>query len=176
MAVTYARVSQDTQDKKYEASKISLYARQIVAIIAPGSNDQRGDGMVKGADDAVKREFAARLERLRIDRGLGQSELAKRATGYMNGKQISRGSIWAYERGTNFPGDAQLAALAKALGVSKTDLAPQLAGQRPEIEGTLETARVPDQPGKMRLVINGVYPTAKVLKVLEILEDVSEKG
>lgn len=127
--------------------------------------------MGKGTDEAVRREFAARLTHHRIARGLGQSELASRATGYMHGKKISRGSIWSYEQGINFSGDAQLAAICKALNVSKTDLVPHTAGQRPTVEGTLETARVADQPGKMRLVVNGVYPTPKVLKVMEILED-----
>lgn len=90
----------------------------------------------KSADESVKREFADRLSRRRIELGLSP------------------------------------AALAKALGCKPGDLIPQLAERRPMIGDTLETSRVPGSPNRMRLVINGIFPTDRVLKVLAILENV----
>lgn len=130
----------------------------------------------KTASEAVKKEFAARLAKRRLDRGWSQATLAAQASHHMGGKKMGRNVVWNYENAINVPTDAARAALAKALGCAERDLFPDLAEQRPANTKTLETMQIPDEPDKMRLVINDIYPTEKVLRVLAILVGENGKG
>jgi len=74
--------------------------------------------------DAAKREFAARLDRLRISRGWNQSELARQAALHMPDGIFGRDSVSGYLRGISLPGPVHLNALARALKVQPADLVP----------------------------------------------------
>ncbi|MBM3530512.1 MAG: helix-turn-helix transcriptional regulator [Alphaproteobacteria bacterium] len=74
--------------------------------------------------EAVRQEFARRLQRMMIAKGWNQSELARRAAPYMPDKAMVRDSISKYIRARSLPGPLALTALSKALGCQPDDLLP----------------------------------------------------
>ena len=68
-------------------------------------------------DAAAKEAFARRLYKLMLDRGLTQSDLARKAG-------LERNRISQYVRADSKPGGLYLKKLADALGVKPTDLWP----------------------------------------------------
>lgn len=74
--------------------------------------------------DAVKIDFAKRLQRAMVKKGWNQSELARRSSGYLKGGEIGRDLISHYIRGVAIPQPEKLQALCKALGVEPVDLLP----------------------------------------------------
>ena len=74
--------------------------------------------------DAVRREFARRLQKAMIEKGWTQSELARAAAPHAPDKRRIRDNISKYIRGKVLPGPLHLAALAKALGMKPGDLLP----------------------------------------------------
>ena len=74
--------------------------------------------------DAVKVEFAKRLQRAFTHKGWNQSELARRAAVYVPEGGMGRDVISTYVRGKSLPGPIHLTAICKALGVEPDDLLP----------------------------------------------------
>jgi transcriptional regulator with XRE-family HTH domain len=74
--------------------------------------------------EAVKIEFARRLQRAMVKKGWNQSELARQAKIHLTEGRLERDNISHWIRGKNLPGPANLHALAEALGVSPADLLP----------------------------------------------------
>lgn len=92
-------------------------------------------------DDATKQAFGRRLEQLATDRGLNQSALARQASKHLPAA-MSRDSVSKYMRGKNWPGPTHMAALAKALGVSQSELAPEADGSTFELRQTGDKVRL----------------------------------
>lgn len=100
--------------------------------------------------------FPARLRRLRNERGLSRAALSEK-TGF------SRPTIWAWESGKTAPRSRNMAALAKALGVSALELVgAEGAGPDPEKAAPTATAnliRVAVQSSKEQIAaLAGVSP------------------
>jgi transcriptional regulator with XRE-family HTH domain len=75
--------------------------------------------------DAVRVEFARRLQRAMVDKGWNQSELSRRASHHLpKDKPMGRDSVSSYVRARHFPTPSHLAALAKALDVEPDTLVP----------------------------------------------------
>lgn len=75
--------------------------------------------------DAVKIEFARRLQVAMIAKGLQQSDLARNAQLQLpKGKRFGRDSISLYIRAKSLPGPLHLKALSAALGMKQDDLLP----------------------------------------------------
>jgi transcriptional regulator with XRE-family HTH domain len=75
--------------------------------------------------DAVKVEFARRLQAAMVAKGWRQSDLARRAEKYLPAnKKFGRDSISLYIRGKTLPGPVFLEALCKALEKEPDDLLP----------------------------------------------------
>lgn len=117
--------------------------------------------------DAVKIDFANRLQKALIAKGINQSELARRASAQLPGKKtIGRDMVSHYIRGVALPRPAHLEALAKALGVKAEDLmpnAPSAADKAP----SADMKQLED--GNVWLRINQGVPMTKGLIVLSIL-------
>lgn len=75
-----------------------------------------------GSIDDVKRDFAQRLYRARIDKGWNQAELARAAAKFMADKKFGRDLIGPYERAERLPSPVHLAAMARALGKEPKEL------------------------------------------------------
>jgi transcriptional regulator with XRE-family HTH domain len=120
--------------------------------------------------------FARRLMRAREAKGWSQSDLArlvwgteKNSDGYIVAK--SRGRISAYENGDATPTKNNLAALAKALGMTPEELGPELVSE--EIAGSTQQAismtMVQDQPDKVHLLVNVLTSLEVASKVVGLL-------
>jgi transcriptional regulator with XRE-family HTH domain len=85
-------------------------------------------GSITGAPpEAIRRDFAKRLQDALNDRGWTQSELARRMAPLLKESRIGRDNISKYVRGKVLPLPPALEAMAKVLGVESTDLLPSRA-------------------------------------------------
>ncbi len=92
-----------------------------------------GAGPVVRSPSSSARNFGARLHRLRVERGLTQSQLADHLG-------ISKPSIWAWEHGKAQPKADRMAALAALLGVDPAELLE--SSHQPNLGKTVEQARI----------------------------------
>jgi transcriptional regulator with XRE-family HTH domain len=124
--------------------------------------------------DQIKIDFAKRLQKAMIDKGWNQSELARRATAYLpKGHTIGRDNISHYVRGVALPRPAQLAAVAKSLGLSPAELMP-----------TMPSATAKSPPFDMRQLENGSVwlrvnqPVTfdQALQIMKILQERKPNG
>ncbi|MFD0328760.1 helix-turn-helix domain-containing protein [Streptacidiphilus monticola] len=84
---------------------------------------------------AAAAETGRRVRRLRTERGLSLSELARRAG-------IGKATLSGLETGTRNPTAETLYALAGQLGVPLAAFLPPPSAEAPEVEGTAVTARL----------------------------------
>jgi transcriptional regulator with XRE-family HTH domain len=96
--------------------------------------------------DIVKEEFARRVYKLMLSKGMNQSELA-RACG------LERNRISAYVRGVALPTGLSLTKLAAVLGVKPTDLLPD--SRLDEEKPTYSVSHSPD--GKVMRLTSDVW-------------------
>jgi len=75
------------------------------------------------SSEMARLEFAKRLQRAMVTKGLNQSELARRA-GMQLGRPFGRDSVSQYIRAETLPNPERLRALALVLEVSEGDLLP----------------------------------------------------
>ena len=105
------------------------------------------------------------LQHLLMERGLNQSELARRAG-------IGRDSVSTYIRGRSFPEPKALAGMAKALGVTPQELLPNTVAAAIDSDTpSLELKESTGHPGKMWMRLNRLVTTKQALKIMEILQE-----
>ena len=121
--------------------------------------------------DAVRAEFARRLQRLIVDKGWSQVELANRASLHLpKDKVIGRDSISQYINALSFPTPIRLKAIAKALGVEAEYLRP-VRGVKQAGAPTLEVRETEDGGVWLRVNQHVDWPTAaKVIELLKVEE------
>jgi len=113
----------------------------------------------------TKQEFGRRLQHLLMERGLNQSELARRAS-------IGRDSVSTYIRGRSFPEPKSLASIAKALGVSPQELLPNTVASAIDSDNpSLEIKESTGHPGKVWMRLNRLVTSAQALKIMSILQE-----
>ena len=118
--------------------------------------------------DAVRREFARRLQRAMDEKGWNQVELATRASQFMpEGKSIGRDSMSYYIAAKSFPTSARLHALAKALGMKPEDLRPS-RGVKQAGSPAVEVRETED--GNAWLRVNQQVNWSTATKVLDLLK------
>lgn len=129
-----------------------------------------------GSAQAVKNEFARRLQTRYADRGWNQSDLAREASkflpkpmrGQKQGKRIGRDQISHYTRGVSLPRPDVLRALAKALGCEPADLMP---GAVPSTAMPATPFRITSLPdGRVRLVVDRPISMKKAMDIVRIME------
>lgn len=97
----------------------------MTKIKKPAFHNAPPQGLPDGAPpEAVRAEFAKRLQTAMVAKGWTQSELARRAALHMPDKKFGRDNVSNYIRGTTMPGPANLNALAKVLGMAAKELVP----------------------------------------------------
>jgi transcriptional regulator with XRE-family HTH domain len=126
--------------------------------------------------------FAHRLNAMLREKDLTQSQVAGRMWGYTvdnKGAKVAKGrdrlSVWC--SGKSFPSAESLELLAKALGVSVGELAPQeevrtAAAAPPEVSMVRSAA----YPGKTLLQITKLVPHSIARKIDELLEEADKEG
>jgi transcriptional regulator with XRE-family HTH domain len=117
--------------------------------------------------DAVKTDFANRLQKAIADKGWNQSDLARRASAYLpRGKSLGRDMVSHYVRAVALPRQAQIVAMAKALGVSPRDLLPNAPAAADKVPA-LDVKQLAD--GNVWLRINQAVDWPRALRILQIL-------
>lgn len=128
--------------------------------------------------------FSAKLYQFRTAAGMSMSDLARKiwgttvdARGYETAKNKDRISRW--EKGDQLPEPQNLALLAKALGVTIEELAPDLTAQSVDRQPpAISMTMVAGHPDKVHLVINTLCSLAVAAKIIaQLSEDpVANKG
>jgi transcriptional regulator with XRE-family HTH domain len=144
-------------------------AKQVTVFISP----RRAGGDLSS--------FAHRLNALLRERNLTQSQVAGRMWDYTvdsKGAKVAKGrdrlSVWC--SGKSFPSAENLELLAKALGVTVGELAPQeevrtAAAAPPEVSMIRSAA----YPGKTLLQITKLVPHSIARKIDELLEQADKE-
>lgn len=119
--------------------------------------------------DAIKVEFANRLNAAMVKKGWTQSELARRASDHHPEKQIGRDSISVYMRGKALPSAAVLGALAASLGIEPSDLLPTRGvPTASQASPKLDVKDIGD--GRVWLRINQEAPWPIALEIMKLLQ------
>lgn len=113
-----------------------------------------------------KQEFGRRLYRIMTEKGLRQSELARRA-------DLPRNNVSSYVRGLSYPSRMSLVKMAKALGVEADILLPN------HTESAIRSEESPDlslkssmaEPGMSWLIVNRQVSTSTGVRILNLLEE-----
>lgn len=141
------------------------------AIRAVGVTD-----LANAPRDAVKMEFARRLQRAIVEKGWTQSELARRASKFMpkefgnkeEGGMI-RDNISKYIRAKALPSSIHLNALAKALGTKSEELLPSRGVDSNTDAIAFDMRDIGE--GKVWLRINQSVPMTVAIKIATLLND-----
>ncbi len=120
--------------------------------------------------DAVKIEFARRLQATLIKKGWRQSDLARETVKYLpKGAKLGRDSISHYIRGKILPRALYLDAISKALGMPKDELVPTKGySEAGDDNPPLDVRDLND--GNAWLKINQAVSWSTAVKILEILK------
>lgn len=120
--------------------------------------------------DAIKVDFASRLQARMVAKGLRQSDLARAAALHMpEDNKMGRDSISLYIRGRNLPSPTYLSALAKALDRKPEDLMPTRGlPTAQEISPAMDVREMSD--GNVWLRINQAVPWGTAIKIMSLLK------
>lgn len=133
-----------------------------------------------GAPQAIKNEFARRLEARRIELGWNQSELARRASdhlprpvkGQKQGHRVGRDQISHYSRGVSLPRPEILRALAMALKCDPKDLMPNAV---PSTTAPAAFRMVAIEGDRVQLSVNRVVSMQTAMKIVGMLNEEDKK-
>ncbi len=134
-------------------------------------NTPPGEVLPDGAPiDAIKADFAKRLQAEMERKGWNQSELARQASVHMKGGRVGRDSVSPYIRGKTLPGPLHLSGIAKALQVEPKDLIPNI--NMLSVDAKLPPIEVKDLgEGKAWLRVNKAVPWSVAVKVMQMVAD-----
>lgn len=120
--------------------------------------------------EAIKKEFAKRLQAAMTKAGLNQSELARAAARFMpKGRNLGRDAVSHYIRGLHLPGPVALNALAQALKTAHDELLPQRIAR--SVDTVAPEVDLRDAGNGMAWVrINQALPWEQALEILRILK------
>lgn len=126
------------------------------------------------ATQSIKNEFASRLEARRIEFGWNQSELARRASGWLSkpangqkqGQRVGRDQISNYSRGITLPRPEVLHALCMALKCEPKDLMP-VGGTSCASPPAFRMTQL--DSGRVQLSLNCIVSLETATKIIAVL-------
>lgn len=127
-------------------------------------------------------QFARRLHSIMLDKGLSQSELARKIWGSTTdhrGYEVAknRDRISVYLAGRTIPDPKNLKLLADALDVEIKELAPELVASAVERDHPeIAVAAVAGHPESAVLRINTIVPMDVAVRVMALLSDAKRDG
>ena len=147
-------------------------SKRNFATMNPPPSENLGEMVPK---DAVRVEFARRLQRRMLEKGWHQAELARQATKFLpEGQEFGRYNVSYYLRGKVLPGPVHLTALCKALGCEPLDLVPQKG--LPQATTTVPPLDLRDMnDGNVWLRVNQAVTWPQALEIMRILKQELEK-
>ena len=120
--------------------------------------------------EAIRMEFARRLQAALSERGWTQSELARRMAPLLKHSRLGRDNISKYVRGKVLPLPPALEAMAKVLEMKTSELLPARAS--PSAGAEYPPMSVKDiGEGRVWLQINRSVTWGKGLEILRILQE-----
>ena len=144
------------------------YDKHPVGTAAPGATP-----------DAIRVVFARKLQAAMSEKGLTQTELARRVVPLVKNTKVGRSNINKYVRAKVLPQPPVLEAIAKVLEMRVTDLLPARPSSAVEEHPPLTMRTMPDDPNMTWIQINMAVPWKKALKVVAMLksnDDEDEDG
>jgi transcriptional regulator with XRE-family HTH domain len=131
-------------------------------------------GAVSAASpEAIRMEFARRLQAALNERGWTQSELARRMAPMLKDSRLGRDNISKYVRGKVLPLPRSLEAMAKVLEMKTSELLPARA--TPAAGAEYPPLSVKDVgEGRVWLQINSTVSWRKGLEILRIMREEDE--
>jgi len=121
---------------------------------------------------AARQEFARRLQKAMINKGMNQTQLAKALQLRVPEERVERDTISRYIRALSFPSAAKQLALAQVLGTTVYDLVPS-AARKVAVEEPRDLPRINLKDvgdGNVWINVSQAVPMEKALKILEILK------
>lgn len=116
-----------------------------------------------------RQEFGRRLHKLLIEKGWTQSDLARQAG-------VGRDAISKYVNAVAFPTPLQAEKIAKALGVSREELLPNLLMNALDKENpAIELRQAAGHPNKAWLRINRSVSFATGAKIIALINEEDER-
>ena len=112
-----------------------------------------------------KKSFGNRLEKLLLEKGWRQSELARRA-------DLKRDSISNYIRGRTFPTPLNMKKLCSALGVTEAEFqssTESVIDNSDQVSFLL--AQCPENPNRAKIQINQIVSFDTATKIMALLND-----
>jgi transcriptional regulator with XRE-family HTH domain len=134
-----------------------------------------------GIEKLDLQQFARKLHQLMVERGLSQSDLARRIwgeridnkTGYPVAKNRDRISV--YLRGNSYPDPENLEKLAEALGVTVESLAPDIVASVIDRENPeLAITAIAGRPDAVHLQVNKLVPMSVASRIMALLTETDQ--
>jgi hypothetical protein len=124
-------------------------------------------------------DFARRLHKAMLEKGMSQSDLARKVWGTIEvtdkmGRTAlaakNRDRISVYLKGSGLPDPKNLSLIAKALGMTSEELAPDIAGAAIEREAPeISMVAIAGSHDKVLLRINKLIPLDVAVQVINLL-------
>lgn len=121
--------------------------------------------------------FARKLHKHMVERGMSQSDLARAAFGTTTDPRgytvaRSRDRISSYLRGASLPDPINLQKIADALGINKEELAPDLTASAVERENPeLALTAIAGHSDKVLLRVNKLVPLQVAARVISMISE-----
>ena len=133
-------------------------------------SDKPRRSVIGAPPEAIRREFAKRLQNALNDRGWTQSELARRMAPYLKSSRIGRDNISKYIRAKVLPLTHVLEAMAKALEMESRDLLPSRASRATAEEpAPIGLRDLGDVRAWLEIHVSQELPWPTALKVIGLL-------
>jgi transcriptional regulator with XRE-family HTH domain len=126
------------------------------------------------AKDGQHLAFAKVLNKYLLAKGWSQTELAKRTKMYLpKNSTFGRHNISGYCRGVNLPNQVNADAIAKALGITVSELMPEGVG---EVLGQTPSVKLEMQANnRARLKLDMDLPTSVALQIAALVNSAKEE-
>jgi len=121
--------------------------------------------------DAIRMEFARRLQSALNDRGWTQSELARRMAPHLKYSRLGRDNISKYVRGKVLPLPPALEAMAKVLDMSTSDLLPARRTPAGSEERPPMSVRMSPEGDIAWIQLNMALPFAVIVEIQQIIKN-----
>lgn len=126
----------------------------------------------KKINQAARHEFARRLQTAMIEKGMNQSDLARRMQELIPDERVERDTISTYIRAIAKPSPRKLVVMAQILGKRVEELLPvdilPVAARKPDVVPKREMKDMGD--GNVWISINQAVDFERALKIMELLK------
>lgn len=148
-----------------------------IRINAAIGKQPRREGALSGAPpEAIRMEFARRLQNAMNERGWTQAEMARRVAPLLKNRRLGRDNISKYVRGKVLPLPVALDAICKVLDLKTSDLLPVRATPVASQEYPPINIRMSPDSDMGWLQINMALPFDTIVGIQQLINDARKKA